>query len=316
VAHAPVAYVIVNPAAGKDEPFLKVMNTIFNDAGWDYELKVTRKAGDARRFAAQAAENGADLVATYGGDGTVTEAASGLVGTQVPLGILPGGTSNMFSKALGIPQTFAEACSLLVSQAKACRPVHMGSIWAGPPHKAAAETPDVPVPAFAFLQLVGVGMEARMVEGADREAKDRLGILAYGVSALQALTQPKVSRYRLELDGVVVETKGVTCLVALVGNLGISGLAEALDTANHPDDLAVVVLKKVDREAFIDLLATIGGLQASMGTIKHWHAKRVRVEANPPQVAQADGEVLGDTPVDVEIVPEPVYVIVPGVTPE
>jgi len=322
---APVAHIIVNPAAGQDEPFLKTLNTIFKEAGWDYEVRVTQKAGDARQFAEEAVEKGATLVATYGGDGTVIEAASGLVGTNVPLGILPGGTGNMMSKALGIPQDFAEACALLVSDKKSCPPVRMGEIWAGPnvrsaadpaaekrlPGREAAHTGDLPEPAFAFFQLIGVGLEAQMVEGADREAKDRLGILAYGIAALQALAQPQVSRYRLELDGKVVETEGVTCMVAIVENLGISGLAEALGSPNHPDDLDVMVLKKVDLQAFVELLATVRGRKPSIGAIEHWHAKRVRVDAKPPQVAQADGEVLGDTPVEVEIVPEPVMIIVP-----
>jgi len=234
---APAAHIIVNPAAGQDEPFLKTLNTTFKEAGWEYEVLVTQKAGDARQFAMQAVEKGAALVATYGGDGTVIEAASGLVGTSVPLGILPGGTGNMMSKALGIPQTFAEACALLVSDEKSCRAVHMGDIRAGTEAKDLSGSPatrqdrgpaaeqaqdqpeaavDQPGSEFSFFQLIGVGLEAKMVEGADRDAKDRMGILAYGMAALQALAQPVISRYRLELDGDLVETEGVTCMVAIV----------------------------------------------------------------------------------------------------
>jgi len=333
---ARAAHIIVNPAAGQDEPFLKTLNTTFKEAGWEYEVLVTQKAGDARQFAVEAVQKGAALVATYGGDGTVIEAASGLVGTSVPLGILPGGTGNMMSKALGIPQTFAEACALLVSDEKSCRAVHMGDIRTGTEAKDLSGSPatrqdrgpaaeqaqdqpeaavDQPGSEFSFFQLIGVGLEAKMVEGADRDAKDRMGILAYGMAALQALAQPVISRYRLELDGDLVETEGVTCMVAIVENLGISGLAEALSCENHPDELDVMVLNKINLQSFVELLGTMRGKQPTIETIEHWHARRVKITAEPPQVAQADGELLGNTPIEVEMVPEPVLIIVPKDAP-
>ncbi len=96
--------VIINPAAGQDEPVLGILNSVFHPAGVEWDVAITLKAGDAKRFAQQAVEEGIEVVAVYGGDGTVAEVASGLIGSEVPLAIFPGGTANVMSVELGISQ--------------------------------------------------------------------------------------------------------------------------------------------------------------------------------------------------------------------
>ena len=85
-------HVIINPAAGHDEPILNVLNHVFHPAGVEWDNSLTHQSGDATRLAAEAAASGVDLVAAYGGDGTQMEVANGLMGTGVPQAILPGGT--------------------------------------------------------------------------------------------------------------------------------------------------------------------------------------------------------------------------------
>jgi YegS/Rv2252/BmrU family lipid kinase len=290
-----MVYVVVNPASGQDRPWLKSLNSIFVEAGMDYEVLVTHQKGDATRHAAQAVEDGASMVAVYGGDGTVIETALGLSGSQVPMAILPGGTANMMSKAFNISQNFNEACALMVGDQVAMQQVNMGMINGQ-----------------AFFQLAGIGMEAKMVEGADREAKDRLGMLAYGLSGLQALGDAKISHYQLELDGKKMDVDGVTCIIALVENMGMSSLSRALEVDSHPGKLDVVVLQRADLASFIALLpALVSGTPPNHESIQHWHACEVKVTADPPQGVQADGELLGNTPVTARIIPRAVNIIVP-----
>src|ERR1700693_568815 len=106
-------YVIINPASGQDEPILNVLNSVLRPAEIKWDVFVTTEAGDARKYAQQAVAAGIDAVAVYGGDGTVTEAASGLIGSNMPLAILPGGTANVMSIELGIPGRLADAIALL-----------------------------------------------------------------------------------------------------------------------------------------------------------------------------------------------------------
>ncbi|MGH2353414.1 MAG: diacylglycerol/lipid kinase family protein, partial [Chloroflexota bacterium] len=109
--------VIINPAAGQDQPVLGTFNRVFQAAGVDWEVFVTKRGGDACRYAEAATRQDFDAVAVYGGDGTVAEVASGLIGGDVPMAIFPGGTANVMSSELGIPRDLAEACALIYDQA-------------------------------------------------------------------------------------------------------------------------------------------------------------------------------------------------------
>jgi diacylglycerol kinase family enzyme len=83
--------VIINPASGRPKPILHTLNKVCKRLDVEWDISITKKRGDASRFARQAVESGYDIVAVYGGDGSVMEAGQGLVGSQVPLAILPGG---------------------------------------------------------------------------------------------------------------------------------------------------------------------------------------------------------------------------------
>ncbi len=85
-------HVVINPGSGKPTPVLHTLNTVFRRRDIEWEISLTQKSGDAERFARQAAESGVDIMAAYGGDGTVMEVARGLMGLETPLAIFPGGT--------------------------------------------------------------------------------------------------------------------------------------------------------------------------------------------------------------------------------
>ena len=110
----PRIHVVVNPASGKNQPILNIFNSVFGPHRVEWEVSITHKYGDATEFARRAAESGDfDLVAGYGGDGTQHEIANGLMGTGVPMGVLPGGTGNGFANELGIPISLEPAVDLL-----------------------------------------------------------------------------------------------------------------------------------------------------------------------------------------------------------
>jgi hypothetical protein len=107
--HIPV---IVNPAAGPDRPVLKLLNHGFRAVGADWDVHLTRRAGDAARLARELRAAGAEMVAVCGGDGTVKEVAGALAGSGFPFAILPGGTGNALAQELTIPLDLAAAASL------------------------------------------------------------------------------------------------------------------------------------------------------------------------------------------------------------
>lgn len=286
--------VIANPAAGQDQPVLGILNRAFHLAGVDWEIFVTKKAGDARRYTKRAVAEEFDAVAVYGGDGTVGEVASGLVGSKVPLAILPGGTANVMSMELGIPTDLAQACALACSGSAELRSIDVGM---------AGDT--------VFMLRIGIGLEASMVDGADREFKDRLGTLAYALSALQALREPAVSRYTLTLDGRPFESEGISCIVANSGNIGRPGYSLAPNIDVDDGLLDVLIIRSADIPSLIALAASVISGREQDAPLQHWQAHEVTVETTPPQTVTIDGEIVNLEPVQARVVHHALRVIVP-----
>jgi diacylglycerol kinase (ATP) len=287
-------FVVINPAAGQDQPILSSLNKIFHEKGVDYDVAVTKDKGDGKQLAREAVESGAEIILVYGGDGTVMECASGLIGSSTPLAILPGGTANVMARELGLPLNLVEAVSLAINPQASIRCVDM-----------------VRVGKDTFLLRAGVGFEAEMVEGANRELKDRLGVLAYGWSALQALVDPPLARYRLGLDGTEVESEGLACIVANSGHMGVSDIVLSPKADISDGLLDVFVVTKADLPSLAALAASVLSGRQDLPALQHWQVREVRIEADPLQSVQLDGELTGQTPVTMKILPEAVKIIVP-----
>ncbi len=287
--------VILNPAAGQDEAVLPTLNRVFREADIEWDVSLTHERGDARRLAREAVQAGAELVAAYGGDGTVMETASGLIGSDVPLGILPGGTANVMAIELGVPRELEAAARLLLAPDVERRALDVGRV--GEEH---------------FLLRLGTGFEAVVIEGAERELKDRMGTLAYILSAIKALREPPQTTYRLLLDDESVQIEGMSCLVANSGNLGLPGLALHPKIDVSDGLLDVVVIRQADFDTLLSLAASVAGVENVPESLPHWQVLRVRIESDPVQDVQADGEMIGETPIEVEVVPQALQVVVPA----
>lgn len=288
-------HVIINPVSGEDAPILNVLNSVLHPAGITWEVFVTQKAGDAKKYAQQALAAGVDAVAVYGGDGTATEAASGLIGSDMLLAILPGGTANVMSIELGIPPSLADATSLLCDPTRAIRLVDMGMVGDKP-----------------FLGHVAIGLEAEMHQTADRAMKDRFGILAYPIAVLQALADRPTSHYTLTIDDTIVEMDVLDCMVTNLGSVGVLGATFASNISVDDGLLDVILLLKADVTSLRELIASVTGSTDPSKVLPHWQARKVSIVADPPQQVTADGEVLGSTPVNINILPGAVHIIIPA----
>jgi diacylglycerol kinase family enzyme len=162
-----------------------------------------------------------------------------------------------------------------------------------------------------FVQRAGIGLEAQIVVGADREAKTRLGWLAYALSAMQALTEPAPIHYSLSLDGQKVETEGLACFIANTGNVGLPGftLAPTIDISDG--FLDVVVVHQTHLAALLSLAASVVSGTENFSSIQHWQIREAVIEAQPSQDVHSDGEIIGKTPLTVKVLPQALRVIVP-----
>jgi YegS/Rv2252/BmrU family lipid kinase len=285
--------VIINPSAGRKTAILAKLNQVFGAAGVRWSVELTLAEGDGILLARQLAEQGAQIVAAYGGDGTISEVAAGLAGTQTALGLLPGGTGNVLAYEFGIPHDFVTAARLLVSEHDV-RLVDMGAV---------ADR--------KYLLRAGVGLEALAVERTSRELKDRFGLLAYGIGGLQALIESRPIEYVLELDGKTIETQGVVCTVANAGHLGIPGLRLSPKIDIEDGKLDVFVLRRVDLKLTMQVISDNVAGPLSMTELQHWQVAQARIEVDPPQIVQVDGDYLGITPVEIRCHPRALHVVVP-----
>ena len=285
---------IVNPAAGQRAAGLKELNQVFQAAGIRWSVEVTQREGDAYRLAQQATDQGAEFVAVYGGDGTVSEVATALAGRDSALAILPGGTGNVLTYEFHIPRDFVQAARLLTGEHQV-RVVDLGQV---------AER--------KFLLRAGVGLESLVIERTPRELKDRFGLLAYGIAGLQSLTKVRPVTYHLDLDGEKTQARGVLCTVANSGHLGLPGLSLS-PTVNMEDGLLdVIVLRKIDIDTLITLLMQTVTRVRGFGKLQHWQVRRARIDVDPAQTVQVDGDNVGISPLEVACLPGSLRVVVPA----
>jgi diacylglycerol kinase (ATP) len=285
-------HVIVNPAAGRGAPILHILNSVFRPSGIAWDVSVTQGSGDAARFAAQAVMAGVDVVAVYGGDGTVMEVAAGLAGNPTPLAILPGGTANLMATELGIPRNLANAARIAVREDSVPRAVDLGK--AGDRH---------------FMLRVGIGFEARKVEATSRELKDRFGVLAYSLGAFQALRTSEPAAFRFSLDGQEAECDAIACVVDNAGTIGIPGLSHSSTVSVSDGFFDVFALGDLLSGALPGRTPSGHGRRAGTEIAQHWRARDITIVTDPSLPVQADGEMWGTTPISINVMPGAVRVL-------
>jgi diacylglycerol kinase family enzyme len=197
-------------------------------AGWDTEVRSTTGPGDARVLAEYGVSAGMDVVAVYGGDGTTMQAAAALVGTEVALGVIPGGTGNLLAGNLRIPVSPPRAARALVS----ARPklFDLGRM-------------ERPGGSQYFAVACGAGYDARVMAGTLSQHKRRWGMAAYVATTLRLIPDLRSTIHTITVDGVEYEADASLVLVANCGEV-IPPFVK-LGPGIAPDDglLDVIVLR-------------------------------------------------------------------------
>ncbi len=285
--------VIVNPAAGRGNLYLRALYDTFSKAGVEWDMQMTRWPGHATEIARAAREAGVDVVAAYGGDGTLREVAGALIGSDVPLAILPGGTGNVFATELGIPRNLRWAAHLIVGP-HTVRSVDVGM---------AADEP--------FLVATATGIIANTMREADREMKERLGYAAYLIVGLREMIDPQPAAYRLSFNGTDARGEGVACLVSNTASFGISGVTALPGTDISDGILDVVLFPASDIQTVLALAATAAGLEDLAAPLPRWRTQHLVLHADPPQPITCDGDIVGQTPVEIRVLHRALKVIAP-----
>ncbi len=259
------------------------------------EVRVTEGPDDALTWATAAGEEGFDLVVAGGGDGTVTAVAQGVFasGSHVPVAVLPLGTGNGLARVLGLPLEPEDALESLASG----RPVRLDVLH-------------VTSHGLVSLLFCGAGLDARINEEADREAKDRLGFLAYVRATLSAARDLKRHDLRVTLDGRTSRLRGHTVIAFNATRLELLGVEVGPDSTPHDGLMDVAVMRTPGTWAVLRRAMRLldrAGSRADLAPAAH-----LRVEATPPLPVQVDGDPVGETPLEVRVAPGAVTFVAPA----
>jgi diacylglycerol kinase (ATP) len=294
------ALIITNPAAARTRPgVVSVIMETFRTGGWNAEVAATSGPGDARRLAHEAVTAGVDTVVVFGGDGTTMQAAAALVGTEVNLGLIPGGTGNLLAGNLRIPNSPARATLALLKSR--VRRIDLGRM-------------DRPDGVHYFAVACGSGYDARVMAETPAAQKRRWGMGAYVATTFRLLSELRSVEYVITVDGQEHQAHASMVLVANCGE--VIPPYVRLGPGILPDDgfLDVVVMRAnglgQGMRAIWDLYRTHSPI-GSASFCGFARGKEVRVVATPAQPAQLDGEPGGLTPFTATIVPSAINVLAP-----
>ncbi|MEC4805184.1 MAG: YegS/Rv2252/BmrU family lipid kinase [Jaaginema sp. PMC 1079.18] len=293
------AILIFNPVAGQGDPD-QDLALIKQHLEPVFDLKVCQTSPEksAEDFAEQAKAKKPKCVIVSGGDGTVSAVVSALAKTGIPVGVIPRGTANAFAQALKIPQDTIEACAIIAG-GETCK-IDLGY------------SRDRYVTLFA-----SIGFGAEMVEKADRELKNQLGILAYFVAGIQNWLTLDRFEFEIETDERIINGKASAIAIANAAP-AFSILAQGPDNIVWDDGLLDITLVAPEGRgsalsASLYLLKTaLQNAEANQRKdIGYLRSRRAKITADPPQKVVIDGEMVGTTPIEISLVPQALTLFVP-----
>ncbi len=301
------AFAVLNPRSGSctADDVRKAIADHLADA--EVEIHEVAEGDDLDALIRDAIRRGCDPIVAAGGDGTVSTVAHALVGTEAHLVVLPLGTANVLARELGIPVELDGACRL-----GAAHCVSPGSL-AGSEH-AVVRLDAMKIGDRHYFTQVGVGIDALMIRDTATEHKRRFGRLAYLWTAARSLVGYQPRRFFLQVDGRDIEMKASQIVVANTGMMGQPPFRWGPNIRSDDGRLDVCIVRARLLTDYLGLLWRVARHQHKRSPNVRYEvvARSIAIAAKHPLPVQADGEVLGDTPVRIEVIPAALKVVVPA----
>lgn len=264
---------IINPASGRTAKnrIIAPMLDRLNRAGIDYDVAFTRRPGHGRELAAQAAAEGRYAVIACGGDGTVNEIASALVGTDTAMAIIPTGSGNGLARHLGIPVDIYRSIKVISEQ-------NIISADYGTAN------------GYPFFCTFGTGFDAAVSERCAREK--RRGLPMYIKNMLTEFIKYKPEEYVIELDGKVITERAflvVCCNASQYGNNAF--IAPHASVTDGMLDITVAHTGNLAEQAIVGIDLMLGIIRDN-AFVDTFRANHVRIIRRTEGAAHIDGDAI------------------------
>ncbi len=288
-------HVIVNPVSGRRR-HRRIVRTFLErvvETARSFRYTITRGPGDAARAAEAACRASADTLIVAGGDGTIREAASGMIGDGVPMLIVPTGTENVVAKHLGLRLDEDHLEDALLHGG--VTPFDIGRCRG-----------------HGFLMGVGVGFDAEVVRRLALARKGHISYWSYVKPILGALLSFRPPRLHVETDGeLLFEGRGQLH----VGNISRYACGQSILRGASPEDglLDACVLAYESRARLLWHAGTVlSGGHIGLPGVHYRQFRRLVVTSDEPAPVQIDGDAFGMTPVEIDLNARRVSLIVPA----
>jgi diacylglycerol kinase (ATP) len=288
---------IVNPVAGKGQEVQEWPRLLeaFGPKAAQVATWWTEGPGQAEILAAQARREGFDRVIAVGGDGTLFEVANGLwwepQGRMPSLGMVPFGTGCDYLRNFEVGGSLKENLTAALGETEV--PVNLGL----------AHLPglDGALNRRVFVNVLGLGFDAEVVNRFQRQRRFLRGKIAYISSALEELVRLKLYRLQGEANGVAIDAMVHTFVVGLGRYFG-GGILIAPQAAPQSDSFQLVWVQQLSRPQALRLLPALWtGRQLSHPQVCASHAGHLKLVATPVACVQAEGELIGRSPIEVKL---------------
>ena len=283
------ALVIFNPVAGmRRRVKLNRILALLEGKGCAVTLRETAAKGHAEAMAREADPMAFDVVVAAGGDGTINEIINGLADSPLPLALIPLGTANVLAAELGLALSPGAVAETVARGAPAH--VYLGN-----------------ANGRLFALMIGVGIDARVVEALDPRLKRLAGKLAYVWSALGTIARYRPARYQVEIDG---EHYAAAAAVIAKGRF-YGGRFVLAPRANlgHPS-LQIVLLERAGRWNLVRYgVALVRGRLDRLPDVRVIEANRATVFGPEGEAVQADGDLASTLPLIVTVSDRPLAII-------
>ena len=262
--------------------------------GYKAEILFTEQKGHAESLAREAVKESPSLIIAAGGDGTFNEIVNGVAGSEIPMAILPLGTTNVLAKELGLPETVNDAMEVAVRGIP--KTVSIGKI---------SITCHSSLVTRYFLLMAGIGFDGEAVFGINETLKKISGKGAYIFSGFKTLSVFNPDKLILDMDGKTYT--GYSVIISKVAKYG--GNFKITPDARLTDPFFYVCLFKGKRR--LDILRYVTGVVAGkhlgFRDVEYVRAKNIDVEGDAH--IQIDGDYFGRSPARIEVVPDTVRLV-------